>query len=94
MSKNNNFTDLRKLNENFPKIPGRNFAKDDLRIVSVDLMNLFNIQFSYQKQNIMLLLPQDTFHQKTDVKSVILIYNLPPFSDVRNLTLNDLKFVI
>ena len=31
---------------------------------------------------------------KTDVKSVILIYNLPPFHEIRNLTLNDPKFEI
>ena len=41
-----------------------------------------------------LLWPRDTFCQKTYVKSVILIYNLPPFDEVRNLTLNDPKFVI
>ena len=33
-------------------------------------------------------------YQKTYVESVILIYNLPPFDEVRNLTLNDPKFVI
>ena len=38
--------------------------------------------------------PRDTFQQKADVKSVILIYKLTPFSEVRNLTLNDPKFVI
>ena len=36
----------------------------------------------------------DTFYQKADVESVILIYNLTPFNKVRILTLNDPKFVI
>ena len=40
------------------------------------------------------LWPRDTFSQKADVKSVILIYNSLPFDDVQNWTLNDPKFVI
>ena len=38
--------------------------------------------------------PRDTYPQKVYFKSVILIYNLSPFNEVRNLTLNDPKFVI
>ena len=38
--------------------------------------------------------PRDTFYQNADVKCVILIYNLPHFNEVRNLTLNKPKFVI
>ena len=34
------------------------------------------------------------FSWKADVKTVILIYNLPTFNELRNLTLNDPKFVI
>ena len=38
--------------------------------------------------------PCDPFFWKADVKSVILIYNLPTFNDFWNLTLNDPKFEI
>ena len=41
-----------------------------------------------------LLWPRVTFFEKADVKSVILIYYLPPFNDVRNLIPNDHKFEI
>ena len=36
--------------------------------------------------------PRVTFFQKADAKTVILIYSLPIFNEVRNLTLNDPKF--
>ena len=38
--------------------------------------------------------PREPIFWKAYVKSVILIYNSPAFNEVRNLTLNDPKFVI
>ena len=38
--------------------------------------------------------PRVTFFQKADAETVILIYSLPIFNEVRNLTLNDPKFEI